>query len=98
MWLGMDEDPEPQAIVSVNEILSKLPRDVAERVLRWAVDKYGIQTPRKTRPEAPGSAGEDGLTDSEQFKDLASFFAAASPTTETSKALTASFWLQEVEG
>jgi len=88
------EDPEIRAMASVAEILSQLESGAAERVLRWAAERFGVSFgPKvKTRPH------QEAVSPDSNTRNFADFFAELHPTTENDKVLVAGYWLQQIQG
>jgi len=104
-------DPEIDAMSAVASALAELDEDAQGRVLRWAVERYGVTMPMDRRRGAgtDGEAAEDyeGAADvTEQqitneaptYEHFAEVFAAASPRTNEDKALVAAYWVQVHQG
>jgi len=87
-------DAEVEAILKVQEILGSLEPDAAQRVARWASEKFG-GGPIARAGEAAGAASPVAV---DEFEDVADLFHAVSPTTESDKALTAAYWAQVCQG
>jgi len=85
----MANDPEIQAMSDISDALSNLEASAAERVLRWAVDKYATS-------DFEGKRQVDKDDKIENFSNFIELFEAASPSTEYEKVLVASFWFQEI--
>ena len=95
----MSEAKEPmdelEAMRMINQALSSLEPDVQTRVLRWAGDKFKV----KLETKKPGATQGDSATSTaepQEFVDLPSLFAAASPSTEGEYALVVGYWHQVV--
>lgn len=91
----MAEDPEIKAIAAIAEILGGLEAGAAERVLKWAKERFGVSDVVRQIPGRP--AGETAASLSTQ-SDLAGLFEAAEPATEPEKVLVAGFWRQQLLG
>lgn len=102
-----DPMAEVKAMHKLAEAVSPLDPEATARVLRWAVDRYGVAM--RAGPKGP-TAGRE-LTESwaesgaaaqsitlPQFKDLAELYAAASPGNDSDKALVAGYWFQFLQG
>src|SRR5712691_9820590 len=89
------EDDEIRVMSEIGAILARLTPDVAERVLHWAVSRYGSAVIKArisgqnlgSRREAQG-----------EFGDFPALFAAAAPQTESEKAIVAGYWFQVRQG
>lgn len=103
-----DRAGEVKAMGKVAEALANLDTDAVARVLRWAVDAYGVavggagRTGGAGRGSGVGSgSGSDtggGGHAGTQFADLAELYAATAPESEPDKALVAAYWAQYGEG
>jgi hypothetical protein len=97
-------DPEVTAIGKVNEALAPLEPEVRQRVLRWAVDRFGVALSKtKTAAGKAGDADEEDEDNNDgsqqqEFADFASLYDTANPKTEPEKALVAGYWLQQANG
>lgn len=91
-------DPEVKAMGEIAQALSTLEPDVAQRVIKWASERYKVQLPA-SNGKGDGGQGENGkvetktadLTDFENFHD---FFDAANPSSGTEKVLVVGYWYQ----
>jgi hypothetical protein len=105
---GMSVDREIEAMGAIATALSSLDDEgMRARVLRWAVDRFGVSV---SVPKGPGMDGpkpdenkEDGHrkvgggSSSERAYDhFVDLFDAVDPKTDVDKALTAAYWLQVV--
>ena len=100
---------EVQAMGKLAEAVGGLDEDAQARVLRWAVDRYGV-TVSGSRAKSSGSGGAAAGAESvdngsngnggsvQRFGDLADLYAATSPEMDTDKALVAAYWFQFCEG
>lgn len=90
----MTQDPEISAMSQISEALSDLDSQTAERVLRWAVDKFsqGKINISKLLPESQGQKQNQ-----DDFTDLSDLFVAANPKNQKEKVLVAGYWFQEFE-
>src|SRR5947209_19282117 len=94
-------DPEITAITKISEALSGLEPAIIERVLRWAIDKFGVTSIHRQDNSAHKAMNDEGSVkrlEQESFSDFASFYDAANPRTEAEKALVAGYWLQVLQG
>ncbi len=103
---------EVKAMASVAESLAGLDADAVGRVLRWAVDRFGVTTSVKTTNVTGGGGvrvggsatvemqhtnnGNGGTVP--KFESFADLYGAANPESEADKALVAGYWFQFVEG
>jgi hypothetical protein len=101
-------DPEIDAMSAVATALSELDDAARARVLRWAVERYGVSVPSAGRSAERGGSGGGSQIRSGEISDeeiahqaptyehFAELFAAASPRTNEDKALVAAYWVQVV--
>lgn len=94
-----DLSRELKAMVQLEAGLNVLEPDELKRVLAWAGSRFGVDI------KPPGGArgiaaeekeqGEDSpKTDDQSYGDLATFYDAASPSTDAEKILVCAYWLQ----
>lgn len=102
----MSEDDELNAMGAVAEALAPLEPNVALRVVRWAYERAkekvlggvgGSGGPPKSVPPLGDASGGSEETDKKQFADLPALYDAASPSTESERALVVGYWFQVVE-
>ena len=96
----MADDAEIEAMGKLADLFSALDAEARTRVLRWACDRYGVRLnaglgrllgiPGQQHPAEPSRNSD--------WPDVASFFDAVNPSSEADKALTVSYWLQELQG
>ncbi|MFQ5934260.1 MAG: hypothetical protein ACE5KI_06430 [Dehalococcoidia bacterium] len=86
----MTEDEEIKAMVAVNQALNNLDEAVVERVLRWAADRFKVNSLVATSSKRGGASGEEG--------DVADFYDRTNPSTDAERALVVGYWFQEVQG
>ena len=101
-----DPMAEVKAMQKLAEAVSSLDAEATARVLRWAVDRYGVagaaglgakgRTGGSTGLVVENSAGNG--TTQPPFRDLAELYAAASPENDSDKALVAGYWSQFLQG
>jgi hypothetical protein len=107
------EDPELAAMSAVSTALSPLDESQVRRVLGWALDRFGVAAAVATGRATGGDASADrspdrgdgenqadgnGHVDSgQQFAEFAELYDAVSPKSNAERALTAAYWVQEVE-
>ncbi|MFZ1988992.1 MAG: hypothetical protein WAW96_04395 [Alphaproteobacteria bacterium] len=87
-------DAEIEAMAAVGKALETLEAPARERVLRWALSRFEIESvsPRGT------SNGEDGNSGPNQkFSDLGDLMHAADPSNGPERALTVAYWFQQVQ-
>ncbi len=99
-------DPEIDAMSAVATALADLEEGARDRVLRWAVDRYGVATSPPVVRRVDGSGTVDDSTDAPDvtekeiaegaptYQHFAELFAAASPKSNEDKALVAAYWVQ----
>ena len=100
-------DPEIAAMGGVATALTPLDEDQRTRVLRWALDRYGVVA-ATTRHERPGDEGgsdeqEGGKQGSDEagrrrYSSIEELFENGSAKTNMQKALLAAYWFQVVQG
>lgn len=96
-------DPEIVAMAKVSAALSELKEEAVARVLRWAVERYGVKAV-KTLGRTQGQTFVNITSDTEEastageFQDFPTLFNAASPETDPERALVAGYWFQQVKG
>jgi hypothetical protein len=90
----VNQDPEIQAMASINDALSSLQPEAAARVIIWAADRYHIKQITKA-----GGGTNSNATDSDTKApgDLPTFYSQARPKTHADNVLVVCFWLQEVQ-
>lgn len=98
-----DPVAEVKAMGKLAEAIAGLDPDATARVLRWAVDRYGVAVSGTSRTKHSGAGGEvagngNGGVSSGQFGELADLYAASAPEMDTDKALVAGYWFQFCEG
>lgn len=94
-------DPEPAAMKAVSDALASLQDDEAARVIRWAVEKRGLQVGAGSQPRKDEM--KTGMSSVRQeapptFESVADLFDAANPETDVEKALVAGYWHQIHQG
>ena len=103
----MSGDPELEAMSAVSGALAPLDPEVQGRVLRWAVERFGVAIAASGHNIGRGAdSGEDAdvLIDEEvpdeapAFEHFGELFAAADPKSLEDKALLAAYWTQVHEG
>lgn len=91
------KDPEIKAITDVQSSLEGLDHAVIARVLRWAADRYQIET-QASNSSRPENEDNKSKTSKQDYADVASLFAAAAPKSQSDKALVIGYWFQVIEG
>ena len=93
-------DFEIEAMTAVAEALSPLDQDSRQRVLHWALAKFGADAPRRSLGQLiPFDAvGEETSRSLPRFATFGELFHAAQPNGEREKALAAAYWVQQVGG
>jgi hypothetical protein len=108
---GNQTDPlaEVQAMGKLAEAVAGLDDDGRARVLRWAVDRFGVAV-GAARLKSSGASGGGTSSESDdngesnggggarRFPDIAELYASAAPEMDTDKALVAAYWFQFCEG
>jgi len=91
-------DPELTAMEQVHTALADLDDGSRLRVLRWAAEKFEVDTGPPSRASAV--EGSAGVSESGQprFNDLADLVHAAEPSSGPERALVVAYWFQEIEG
>lgn len=101
----MPDDPELEAIRTVNAALAELEDEVAVgRVLRYVAERHGVMmessrkqqrepNDRKAGEEASEEAGERAGR-AETYTEIADLYDAANPKTSADKALVIAYWFQ----
>jgi len=99
----VDTIAEVKAMGKVAEALGGLGSEAISRVLRWAVDAYGVGVTVSVAKPRLGSStvglnngGEGGGPPA--FGELAELYAATNPESDADKALVAAYWAQFCEG
>ena len=95
---------EIDAMGAIADALADLDVETESRVLRWAIDSYGVAVGGGTKPRAAAanaqnsdtSNGNGGTTTpiKSRFSEIGEFYSAISPTTDADKALVVAYWLQ----
>ncbi|MBS0381747.1 MAG: hypothetical protein JSR56_04870 [Proteobacteria bacterium] len=99
---------ELQAMVQIEVALKSLQDDERSRVIQWALARFRVQAKAPQQPVgAKTAAGNDASSGTEGFgatngadnyEELATFYDAAGPSTDTDKALVVAYWIQVREG
>jgi len=92
-------DPELNAMSAVLDALSPLEPEVVARVLRWAAERYKLETVASVRQDSPeGPAeGNSGVVEPLSFANVHELFDAANPSSEQHKALVVGYWFQVIQ-
>jgi hypothetical protein len=85
-------------MTEIAKALAEIDTDARVRVLAWAANRYGIESPvggavGVMSKSAPGRGG-----DSPRYDVFVDLFDAAAPKTDAERALVGGFWLQVLEG
>jgi hypothetical protein len=92
------DDPELDAMSSVNRALDALEPPARERVLNWAAAKWDIPLASpKGATRATATDVEPG-GDGRGFADVADLVHAAQPSNGPQRALVVAYWFQELQG
>jgi hypothetical protein len=104
---AMADDPEVTAMQKLNDSLTPLDEAARERVIEWAIKRYGGAiasaaaservSQRVSAMRAEPAATATNATTSE-FGDFADLYDAAGPKTDHMKALVGGYWLQVCGG
>lgn len=94
---------ELDAMRVVGDALASLDEESRTRVLRWAVDIYGVSMSLgkgKTKLKQDNTDDEFGDEEGEgqEFGSAAELLAAASPSTDVERVLIVGYWFQELQG
>lgn len=106
MGTHVELTPEVKAIAELEAALGGLEDAVRARVLRWALERFGlgslapaIRQERQTGKKEGGDGEKGGRTvEQDDLGTLSEFYGAASPTTDSDKVLVAGYWFQFREG
>jgi hypothetical protein len=89
---------EVEALQKVAAALGDLEPDEAGRVIRWASERFGggaVEPSNRSRGSAAREEKDrEGVARGLQFDDVADLYAAASPESESDRALVVGYWLQ----
>lgn len=87
---------EISAMAQLEAALADLQDDQRDRVLRWAAARFAVQIHSAAANTAvePAAPATESVRGGEEYDDFASFYDAASPSSDTEKALVATYWLQ----
>lgn len=103
----MANDPEVTAMQQLNNSLSPLDEAARQRVIEWAIKRYGSAIASATASEQASihvstmrNAPATTLTNanSSEYADFADLYDAATPKTDHMKALVGGYWLQVCTG
>src|SRR6476660_6196265 len=97
-----DPVAEVQAMAKLADAVKGLDPEAIGRVLRWAVDRYGVSTKSGSHTVSRDSLGGGSRTESSnsdssggiRFESFAELYDAAAPDTEADKVLVGGYWLQ----
>ena len=100
---------EIKAMQAVAEAVTDLDAEARGRVLRWAAERFGVPVSAPGRPvmrsagggsqlNIPMNANGAGDMEVQKYSDIAELYAAASPESESDKALVAGYWFQFQDG
>lgn len=98
----MIDDAETNAIAMLTQVLKELEPDAADRVLRWAADRFGatnapVQQKLSTDPAAATTGASSDAAANRQFHDFKALYDAANPQTDPKRALVGGYWIQCVQ-
>jgi hypothetical protein len=93
---GVGLSKEIGSMATIERLLIELDDDTRTRVLHWALERFKVKPADKLgnifiQNEEPGNMLNG-------YKDLAEFFSAISPSTESDSALVVGYWFQYKEG
>lgn len=91
-----DLTDELKAMVQLEATLKSLGEEERGRVLKWVNARFSSSG--KGGSGAGVGNPEDARDAVEQFSDLATFYSAVAPATDSEKALVVAYWLQYREG
>jgi hypothetical protein len=91
-----DPQAEIKAMTRLAEALADLGEGARGRVLRWAVEHFGVSVGVIRVSRKPGEETE--LAAAWNDAELGELFAAADPQTEADRALVVGYWFQFVQG
>src|SRR4051794_17487759 len=91
---------EIEAMGSIDKALGALELDEQKRVLRWAVDKFGVGEVKLGAGSNDARSGTEVATngDSGEYARISDLMDAAGPATTADHVLVASYWFQVVQG
>ncbi|GAB4384132.1 MAG: hypothetical protein Kow0022_05800 [Phycisphaerales bacterium] len=89
------DDPEIRAMAMITKELDGLEEEQRVNVLLYINARYGGSAATAIRPSAQGQAQRPVA---EGYDNLAEFFDAANPSTESDRVLVVGYWIQVVEG
>ena len=89
---------ELQAMIAVERAVKELEPEVQERVINWATDRFRVQM--KKPGKTPTVRSEDLAVDIDpnDYETVAEFHDAACPTTNATRVLVVSYWIQFLMG
>ncbi len=99
----MSETPNPlaelDAMKKVAEAMEGLENESIRRILSWANDMYGVGSTAKHPAKELQTIHKRGQPEARNidplgFEDFAEMYASTQPTSDSEKALVASYWLQ----
>jgi hypothetical protein len=93
----MTEDKEIKSMSAVLTALEPLDSEEQARVIAWVSQKLSIANPAQAKARdsnSSGSSREANVASSGQFKEFHQLFDAATPETETDRALVGAYWFQ----
>jgi hypothetical protein len=88
-------DAEIEAMAAVSNALETLEAPSRERVLRWALSRFEIES---VSPRGSSKGGGDNSDPNQEFSDLGDLMHAADPSNGPERALTVAYWFQQVQG
>ena len=91
-------DPEIKAMSDLAAALERLEPEVAQRVLRWANQRWslGLRTPEPV--DEDGDSKDDSEETSREFDNFHELMDAADPSSGLGRILATAYWFQVVSG
>jgi hypothetical protein len=94
----MMPDPELDAMQSVFDVLDPLEPEARSRVMSWVANRLDIQGAPKAKVAKEEDKKEKEKQIDKDFNTFADLYHAASPSSNSEKALVAGYWLQVHKG
>jgi hypothetical protein len=94
---------ELHAMTAVAEALERLDAEATARVIRWAAERFGKASGARAggvheKPANPLLDAKDETHGASEYEHLADLYGAASPETDSDRALVGGYWFQFVQG
>jgi hypothetical protein len=90
-------DAELQAMGAVGTALDTLDEEAAQRVLRWAADRYNVDIRGARSQPRAGPAQVDAVDEDTPPADIHELFSRAQLRTDTDRGLMAAYWFQQFQ-